>query len=174
VLLLASTPLFAAGCKRSTEQHARRDAPPAPLVATQTVRERGVHFRVPATWARLQQPAVAVAMVAPETLGIGFHPNVNVVIEPFDADVAALADQNAKTIATAGGIVVDRQKARAGTLDAVDLETRWPDRRPAVRTLQRYAVSGGKAYVMGCTLPLETEAARPTCTAILETFEIDP
>lgn len=164
-----------AGCTKSSETHRRTDAQTDPVQDFQTLTEQGFELRAPRTWTRKSQPGVAVTLVSPVAFGDAFLTNVNVVIEPFAADVHALVDENAKTIADRGGRVGERRPARVGEVEAIDLETRWPTMRPPVRTIQRYAVNRGKAYVVGCTMALEgAEASVSVCTAILASFRFVP
>ena len=174
VTISVATPVLGAACTRSSDGAAQKADPSDPLGATQTVNEGAVRFRVPATWTRTPMATVVVVLVSPESVA-SFRPNVNLMIEPYDADVGALAGDNERTITERGGHVVSRTPAKAGVRDAFDLETRWPSKAPPVMTMQRYVVADGKAYVLTCTIALDrNESVRPLCRAILETLGVGP
>lgn len=149
-------------------------AAPAPLPdGFRRVEGPGWSFGVPDAWAEIPAPPPAtVAVRAPSPVG-RFHPNVNLVDEPYDGDGAAYGRANLSQLRRVATVVGHQRKSVAGQ-SAYQIEAKWPSNMPPSHTIQRYMSRDGRGYVLTCSGGMGSFApVRGDCEQILDTFRVN-
>jgi hypothetical protein len=143
--------------------------PATPPLGYHTVSGLDWSFSVPDGWTQMDYPGVLSTYVSQNPVA-GFSANVNVTNESFYGsvdDYLAAARLQIGTMANVTGDTV----ATMGSLPARDLNATWAG--PNRSTIQRIAVTSGRAWIVTCTVG-EAEAANlhAICTPILDTARV--
>jgi hypothetical protein len=159
--------------------NASAQVPAAPIEAPpgyQIIQRDAWAFAVPDDWESTEitpprSPDVELVAQLRDTQGQIF---VNLVTEPFAADSIEYIDLNLETMRSIGFQIHRQESVSVGMVEGGEIESTLPA-QPPVRALQRVTVSDGTGYALTCgSLESSFETVRPTCEAIMESFQVMP